>query len=40
MTVDDTFMPLADVGSIITPYLSLFNVYLISKLKMNLAYIG
>jgi len=40
MTADDTLMPLADVGSIITPHLSLSNVYLISKLKMNLAYIG
>jgi len=40
MTADGTLMPLADVGSIITPHLSLLNVYLISKLKMNLAYIG
>jgi hypothetical protein len=28
MTVDGTFMPLAGVGSIITPHLSLPNVYL------------
>ena len=33
MTVDGTLMPLAGVGSIITPHLSLSNVYLILKLK-------
>jgi hypothetical protein len=37
MTTDDTLMPLADVGFIITPHSSLPNVYLISKLRLNLA---
>ena len=40
MTADDTPMPLAGVGSIVTPHLSLPNVYLIPKLKLNLASIG
>jgi len=40
MTVDDTLMPLAGVGSIITPRLSFPNVYLILKLKLNLAFVG
>ena len=40
MTVDDTFMPLTSVGFVVTPYLFLFNVYLILKLKLNLASIG
>jgi hypothetical protein len=33
-------MPLASVGSIITPHLSLPNVYLILKLKWNFVSIG
>jgi hypothetical protein len=40
MTVDDTFMLLTSVGSIVTPHLSLSNVYFISKLRLNLAYVG
>jgi len=40
MTVDDTLMPLAGVGSIVTPHLSLPNIYLIPKLKLNLASVG
>jgi len=40
MTADDTSMPLAGVGSIVTPHLSLPNVYLIPKLKLNLAFVG
>jgi hypothetical protein len=40
MTIDDTLMPLASVGSIITLHLSLPDVYLILKLALNLAYVG
>jgi len=40
MTNDDTLIPLVGVGSVITPHLSLPNVYLILKLKLNLAFIG
>jgi len=40
MTVDDTLMPLAGVDSVITPHLSLLNVYLILKLRLNLASVG
>jgi hypothetical protein len=40
MTVHGTLMPLAGVGYVVTPYLSLPNVYLIPKLKLNLASIG
>jgi hypothetical protein len=40
MTVDGTHMPLAGVGSIITPRLSFPNIYLIPKLKLNLAFVG
>jgi hypothetical protein len=40
MTADGTHMPLADVSSIVTPHLSLSNVYLIPKLKLNLASVG
>ena len=40
MTADGTPMPLAGVGSVITPHLSLPNVYLIPNLKLNLASIG
>ena len=40
MTADGTPMALAGVGSLVTPHLSLPNVYLISKLKLNLASVG
>jgi hypothetical protein len=40
MTTDVTLMPLAGVGSVVTPHLSLLNVYLIPKLKLNLASVG
>ena len=40
MTVDGTHMPLVGVGSIITPRLSFPNIYLIPKLKLNLAFVG
>jgi len=40
MTADDTLMPLAGVGSVVTSHLSLFNVYLILKLRLNLASVG
>jgi hypothetical protein len=40
MTVDGTPMPLAGVGSVVTPHLSIPNVYLIPKLKLNLASVG
>jgi hypothetical protein len=35
MTVDCASMPLAGVGSVVTPHLSLPNIYLILKLKLN-----
>jgi hypothetical protein len=40
ITANDTLMPLAVVGSIVTPHLSLPNVYLIPNLKLNLASVG
>jgi len=40
MTADDTSMPLVGVGFVITPHLSLPNVYLIPKLKLNLAFVS
>jgi hypothetical protein len=40
MTADGTLMPLVGVGSIVTPHLSLPNVYLIPNFKLNLAYVG
>ena len=40
MTIDGTPIPLASVGSVLTPHLSLPNVYLIPKLKLNLAFVG
>jgi hypothetical protein len=33
-------MPLAGVGSVVMPHLSLCNIYLISKLRLNLASVG
>jgi len=38
--VDDTLMPLAGGGSVVTPHLYFPNVYLILKLKLNLAFVG
>jgi hypothetical protein len=40
MIVDGTLMLLVGVGSIVTPHLSPSNVYLIPKLRLNLAYVG
>jgi hypothetical protein len=40
MTADGTLMPLADVGFVVTPHLSLSNVYFIPKLRLNLASVG
>jgi hypothetical protein len=40
MTTADTHMPLASVGSVVTPHLSLPNVYFISNLILNLASCG
>jgi hypothetical protein len=40
MTADDTLMPSANIGSVVTPHMSLFNVYLIQKLRLNLAFVG
>jgi hypothetical protein len=40
ITADGTPMHLAGVDSVTTPHLSLSNVYLIPKLKLNLASIG
>jgi hypothetical protein len=40
MTVDSTIMPLTCVGFAITSHLSLPNIYLIPKLRLNLMYVG
>jgi len=40
MTADNTLMPLVSVGYVVTPHLSLPNIYLISKLKLNFASVG
>jgi len=40
MTTDGTHMPLIGAGSVVTPHLSLSNVYLIPNLKLNLASVG
>ena len=40
MTVDVTLMSLAGVGSVVTPHLSLPNVYHILKLTLNLTFVG
>ena len=40
MNADGTHMPLVGVCSIITPNLSLFNLYHIPNLTLNLASIG
>jgi hypothetical protein len=40
MTANDNLMPLVGVGSIVTPHLSLSNVYFIPKLRLNLVFVG
>jgi len=40
ITINGTSMPLASVGSIVTPHLSFLNVYLIPKIRLNLVFIG
>ena len=40
MTADDTSIPLAGVAIVITPHLSLSNVYLIPNLTLNLVSVG
>ena len=40
MTVVGTLMPLAGVGFVVTPNISLSNVYYILKLKLNLVAVG
>jgi len=40
ITADGTPMPLVDVGFVVIPHLSLPNIYLIPKLKLNLASVG
>ena len=40
MTTDGTLMPLAGVGYVVTPHLSLHNVYILPKLTLNFGYIG
>ena len=40
MIVDGTRMPLASVGFVVTPNMSLSHVYHILKLALNLAFVG
>jgi hypothetical protein len=40
MIVNGTSMPLVGVGFVVTPHLSLSNVYLIPKLRLNLTSVG
>jgi hypothetical protein len=40
ITVDGTLIPLAGVGSVVTPHLSFPNVYLISILRLNFYFVG
>jgi hypothetical protein len=40
MTANNTLMPLTSVDFIVTPHLSLPNIYIILKLTLNLASIG
>ena len=40
MTADGSQMPLAGVGSVVTPHLSIPNVYHNLKLTFNLAFVG
>jgi hypothetical protein len=40
MIVDDTLMPLTSIGYVVTPHLSLLNVYFIPKLMLNIVYVG
>ncbi|XP_062116485.1 uncharacterized protein LOC133830512 [Humulus lupulus] len=40
ITADGTFMPLLGVGYVVSPHLSLPNIYHIPKLSLNLVYVG
>jgi hypothetical protein len=40
MTIDGNPMSLIGIGSIVIPHLSLPNIYLISKLILNLTSVG
>jgi hypothetical protein len=40
MIVDGTLMPLTSVDSLVTPHLSLLDVYLFLKLRLNVTYVG
>ena len=40
LTIDDTLLPLANIGFVITPHLSLPYVYHILNLTLNLVSIG
>jgi hypothetical protein len=40
ITADGTHMPLVGVGSVVTPHMSLPNIYLIPNLKLNPASVG
>ena len=40
ITIYDTLIPLAGVGFVVTPHLSLPNVYPIPKLRLNLVNVG
>jgi len=40
MTVDGTLMLLVGVSSVVTPHLSLLNIYFILNPKLNLAFVG
>jgi len=40
MTADGTLMPLTSVGFVVTPHLSLSNIYFIPKLKLNFVFVG
>jgi hypothetical protein len=40
MTADDISMPLIGVGSIVIPHLSLSNICLIPKLRLNIIFVG
>jgi len=40
MTIDGSSMPLIGVGSIVIHHLSLPNIYFISKLILNLTFVG
>jgi len=40
VTADGTLMPLAGVCFVVTPHLSISNVYFIPKLRLNLVSVG